>query len=68
MFGTDLHVGYEEKVGKKSESFQEYDCGKSRSYMGFATSKSVHLLSCRVSAAIIYCDSNFSYMAFGAKK
>ena len=33
MFGTDLHVGYEEKVGKKSESFQEYDCWKSRSYI-----------------------------------
>ena len=60
-------MAYEEKVGKKSESFQEYDCGKSRSYMGFATSKPVHLLSCRVSAAI-FCDPNFSYMAFGAKK
>ena len=50
---------------EESESFQEIS-GISRSYMGFAIYKSVHLLSCRLSAAI-YCDLNFSYMAFWAK-
>ena len=51
---------------EKSESFQEIS-GISRSYMGFAIYKSVHLLSCRLSAAI-YCDLNLSYMPFGQKE